>query len=65
MFGTKILEEKKSKLNGSLRVVRSFGLGTYIQSDGLTQSGGIVETFWMQTLHHIKHTKCDIQNVLI
>jgi spermidine synthase len=65
MFGTKILEERISKYNGTLRVVRSFGLGTYIQSDGLTQSGGIVETFWKQTLKRIKNSKFKIQNCLI
>lgn len=65
MLGTKVLEERKSKYNGNLRVVRSFGLGTYIQADGLTQSGGIVETFWRQTLSHIRYTNPNIQNVLI
>jgi spermidine synthase len=65
MFGTKILEEKKSKFNGNLRVVRSFGLGTYIQSDGLTQSGGIVDTFWKQTLKKIRKTNPSIKNALI
>jgi spermidine synthase len=65
MLGTKILEERKSKYNGNLRVVRSFGLGTYIQSDGLTQSGGIVETFWKQTLKKIKKEKEKVESVLI
>jgi spermidine synthase len=64
MLGTKILEERKSKFNGNLRVIRSFGLGTYIQADGLTQSGGIVEGIWRSTLRYI-HTKYDIQNVSI
>lgn len=53
MIGTKILEEKESKYNGHIRVARSLGLGTYIQANGLTQSGGIVETFWRQTLKRI------------
>lgn len=65
MFGTKILEERKSKYNGALRVVNTWGMGTYIQSDGLTQSGGIVESIWKSTLRHILHTKYDIQSVLI
>jgi spermidine synthase len=65
MIGTKILEERKSKYNGDLRVVRSLGLGTYIQADGLTQSGGIVETFWNQTLRKIKKSKHQINNVLV
>lgn len=65
MIGTKILEEKKSKYNGDLRVVKTFGMGTYIQSGGLTQSGGIVETIWKQTLRHLKSEKQKIKKVLI
>jgi spermidine synthase len=65
MLGTKILEERKSEFNGNLRVVRSFGLGTYIQADGLTQSGGIVESIWKQTLNKIKNKKQDFKDVLI
>lgn len=66
MLGTIILEERESKYNGHLRVVRSWGLGTYIQADGLTQSGGVVETFWRQTIKKLKNSKIPrIQNVLI
>jgi spermidine synthase len=65
MLGTKILEERKSKFNGNLRVVKSFGLGTYIQSDGLTQSGGIVETFWKQTLGKVKNSPIIVHRVLV
>jgi spermidine synthase len=54
MLGTRILEERKSKFNGNLRVVRTLGMGTYIQSNGLTQSGGIVKTIWRQTLKRAK-----------
>lgn len=45
-LGTKILEEAESKVNGKIKVVKSFGLGTYIQVEGLTQSGGVVEHVW-------------------
>ncbi len=65
MFGTKILEEKKSKFNGTLRVVRTWGLGTYIQSNGLTQSGGIMERIWVQTLKKIKNKDLKIGAVLV
>ncbi|MCX6704462.1 MAG: methyltransferase domain-containing protein [Candidatus Woesebacteria bacterium] len=66
MFGTKILEEKESKYNGHLNVVRSLGFGTYIQADGLTQSGGIVETIWKSTLKQInKLTNRPINSCLI
>lgn len=63
MIGTKIFEERRSKFNGNLRVVKSFGLGIYIQANGLTQSGGIVEKFWDQTLRKIKNEKP--KNVLV
>jgi spermidine synthase len=63
MIGTKILAERKSKFNGNLRVVKTLGMGTYIQSNGLTQSGGIVETIWKQTLRKVKNKK--VKNCLI
>lgn len=65
MLGIKILEEEKSKFNGNLRVVKSFGLGTYIQAEGLTQSGGVVEGIWKQTLRQVKDKRREIKNVLI
>ena len=63
MIGTTILEEKDSKYNGHLRVLKTFGMGTYIQAEGLTQSGGIVESIWKSTLKQIKEK--NIQNILI
>jgi len=65
MFATKILEERKSKFNGNLRVLRTFGMGTYIQAEGLTQSGGIVETIWKQTIKQVKKVKPIVGNCLI
>ena len=65
MIGTKKLEEKRSKFNGNLRVVKTLGMGTYIQSNGLTQSGGIVETIWKQTLRQLKGKRQEIKEVLI
>ncbi|HKC05029.1 MAG TPA: methyltransferase domain-containing protein [Patescibacteria group bacterium] len=65
MLGTKILEERESKFNGNLRVVKSWGMGTYIQANGLTQSGGIVTAIWKKTLSKIRNTKHEIRNVLI
>lgn len=62
MLGTKILEEMESKYNGHLRVLKTFGMGTYIQSNGLTQSGGIVESVWKSTLRQIKK---NCENILI
>jgi spermidine synthase len=57
MLGTKILEERESKYNGHLKVSRSLGFGTYIQAEGLTQSGGIVETIWKSTIKKVKSNK--------
>lgn len=65
MIGTKILEERKSKFNGTIRVVKTWGLGTYIQVEGITQSGGIVVGIWRSTLGKIRDTRYEIQNVLI
>ncbi|HET7098687.1 MAG TPA: methyltransferase domain-containing protein [Patescibacteria group bacterium] len=71
MFGTKVLEERKSKYNGNLRVLKTWGMGTYIQANGLTQSGGIVTTIWRETLSQIRNmitlrvTKLEIRKVLI
>lgn len=65
MIGVKILEERKSPINGKIQVIRSLGLGTYIQADGITQSGGIVESFWRKTLKRILNSKLQIKNCLI
>ena len=65
MLGTKHLDQKKSKYNGKLTVVKTLGIGTYIQSDGLTQSGGIVEAFWKQTIKHLKRDHKNIRKVLV
>jgi spermidine synthase len=65
MFGTKVLEERESKYNGHLKVSRSLGLGTYIQAEGLTQSGGIVEEIWKQTTRKVKSQKSKVKSCLI
>ncbi len=65
MLGTTILEERESKYNGHIRVLRTWGMGTYIQSDGLTQSGGIVESIWRQTLENINFKKLNAKSILI
>lgn len=63
MIGTRILEERKSKYNGKICVVNSLGLGTYIQVEGLTQSGGVVTDVWRTTLKKLKAKK--INNCLV
>lgn len=64
-FGIKVLEELTSPFNGRIRVVRSLGLGTYIQVEGLTQSGGVVYEVWRSTLRKVKNWKLKIENCLI
>lgn len=61
----KILEEKNSKFNGKVKVVRSLGLGTYIQVDNLTQSGGVVKGIWKEVMRKVKRVKPKIGSCLI
>jgi spermidine synthase len=61
--GVRILEERQSRVNGKLTVVRDFAWGTYIQVKGLTQSGGVVKTVWQFTLKKLSQE--EIQNCLI
>ena len=64
-LGTKVLDERYSPFNKNIKVVKTLGLGTYIQVDGLTQSGGIVEGIWKKTLKKILNSKTQINNCLI
>lgn len=59
------MEERESKYNGHIKVSRSLGLGTYIQAEGLTQSGGIVGTIWKPVVKKIKKFGLEINSVLI
>ena len=61
----KVLEELDSPINGKIRVVKSLGLGTYLQAEGLTQSGGIVDGFWRRLLGKVKKKKPEVENCLI
>jgi spermidine synthase len=65
LSGIGVLEERKSKFNGDIKVVKSLGYGVLIQANGLTQSGGIVETIWKQTIRKVKSQKSKIKNCLI
>jgi len=62
---TKIIEKKKSKHNGEIEVIKDFFWGTHLKVGGLTQSGGIVESFWKQTLKRIHNSYFIIHNSLI
>lgn len=61
----KVLEEVESAVNGKIRVVRSLGLGTYIQVENLTQSGGVVNNVWRHSLTEAKKRKPEVKNCLI
>ena len=65
MLGQKVIEKRVSPINGRITVARSLGLGTYIQVEGLTQSGGIVGGIWMKTLKKVKSEKFKIKSCLI
>ena len=66
LSGIKILEEVESPINGKIQVVRSLGLGTYIQVEGLTQSGGVVNEVWKTTLRKLKNKRTkELKNCLI
>lgn len=59
------MEERTSRYNGKIQVVRSLGFGTYIQVEGLTQSGGVVYGIWQSVFRKIKKQKLNIKNCLI
>ena len=61
----KVLEVKESESNKKVVVLKTLGLGTYIQVNGLTQSGGIVEGIWKKTLKKVKSKKREVKNCLI
>ena len=61
----KTLASVESPYNGRLKVVKSLAWGTYIQAEGLTQSGGVVESIWKKVLGKLKKRNLDIKNCLI
>ncbi len=65
MIGTKVLEERESPINGKIRVIKDLAWGVHIQAEGLTQSGGVVETIWKSTLKKIHSSYPVIHNSLI
>ncbi len=65
LSGKKILKEVESPINGKIQVIRDFAWGTYIQGGGLTQSGGILEKIWKNTLKKVSGSKYQVSRVLI
>lgn len=63
--GTKVLEEVDSPLNGKITVIKSLGLGTYLQVEGLTQSGGILVNIWKSTIKKITSYNLELTRCLI
>jgi spermidine synthase len=63
--GPKVLEERESKINGKISVVKTLGLGTYIQVEGLTQSGSVINDVWRTTLRKVKKSGYEVENCLI
>lgn len=63
--GIKVLEEKESIINSKVSVIKSIAWGTYIQVGGLTQSGGVVNGVWKNTLKQIQKKKASPSNILI
>lgn len=60
-----ILDEQVSAVNGKLTVVWEIGLGKHIKVGGITQSGGVVELIWKNTLKKIRNQKRVFQKILI
>ena len=65
LTGTKVLEEVESPINGEIKVVKGLAFGTYIQVEGLTQSGGILKSVWKKPLKKIFNLQVPISSVLV
>jgi spermidine synthase len=65
MFLNKVVEEVYSRVNGKIKVVRTLGMGTYFQVDGLTQSGGIINEIWQGVFRKLKNQKTKVKSCLI
>ncbi|MBI2103535.1 fused MFS/spermidine synthase [Candidatus Woesebacteria bacterium] len=65
LSGQKILEEVDSPINGHLVVKRDLAWGTYIQANGVTQSGGVAELVWRSTLRKVKGKRQEVKDCLI
>jgi spermidine synthase len=65
LIGIRVLEEKLSIINGKVVVLKTAGLGTYIQVEGLTQSGSVVYDIWNTMIKKIKKEKPEVNDCLI
>ena len=60
----KLVEERRSKFNGLIKVYKQFGQYS-ISVDNLTQSGGLLTPIWRRTLKKVNNEQETISNVLI
>ena len=65
LSGTKVLAEVASPINGEIKVVKTLVFGTYIQVEGLTQSGGVMYSVWNTVLKKVKGQKSKVKSALI
>ena len=65
LTGIQVLEEVDSPINGKIKVIKGLAYGTYIQVEGLTQSGGILKSVWKKPLKKVASSKQQVARVLI
>ncbi len=65
LSGTRVLAEAISDVNGEIKVVKTLAFGTYIQVEGLTQSGGVMYSIWKTVLKKVKKDREKVKNTLI
>lgn len=63
MFGVKVVKKVNSKFNGEIILYKDWFSGYYVKAGDLTQSGGIVQKIWSQTLK--KQNKKSYKSILI
>ena len=65
LSGSRILEETYSKYNGEIKVVQDLAWGKHIVVNNLTQSGGIINDIWKETLKKFSINNFQFSNVLV
>jgi spermidine synthase len=65
LTGIQVLEEIDSPVNGKIKVVKGIAFGTYIQVEGLTQSGGILKNVWRKPLKKLHSSQITVHRSLI
>jgi len=65
LFNKDILEKFQSSFNGEILVVKELSGKIVMRVGGISQSGGLVEKIWRQSLSNIQYLISDINSVLI